>query len=355
VSAAARWHNVQVHHYDDRLRDDLLGDCVRPLLARLAPRPTFFLRHWLRGPHVRLRIHTSAEDFEREVVALVEEHVGGWLAEHPSTVPMPQAALLAMHERLAARERETGPLTPFHPDNSIRYEPCDRRTELLGAPAAELIENFHVATTGLLLDMIDAVRGGTSRLNLALDLLAATAHSGGDVIAGSVSYRAHAEAAIMSAADPGGLRGFVEQQYRTRAPALLARLQQVLDTVEGTGGDAAFVRAWVVAVRRLYTAARPLVAGGAVRLAVREGNRWFPDEMTAHSPFHRALAGNAERLETMRTSPTFHTWRVLVNCSYLQLTRLGVRPFERVMLGYLLSRAVEDRFGVSAVDAVRAG
>jgi hypothetical protein len=355
MSDETGWRNVQIYYYDDKWRDDLILDCVRPLLASLAPRPSFFLRHWLRGPHLRLRFHTTADDFDRVVVPALADQVGGWLAAHPSTVCLDETALLATHESLAKREREPGPLSPLYPDNSIQYLPCDRRIEALGSEAAAaLLEDFYLDTTEVTFAMIERVRGGTSRMNLALDLMWATAHSAGTIESGYVSYRAHAEARIMSAPDPAALRSFLEQQYRVRAPALLERLQRVLDTVDGTGGDVPFVREWVQAVRRLYKRAQSQITDGVITLSVPEPGRWFNDEMIEHSAFHRALASNPAHLEMMRTSMRFHTWRVIVNCCYLHLTRLGIRPFERSLLGFLLSETVEERFGVSAVELVTA-
>ncbi len=351
----AGWHNVQIYYHDGERRDDLILDCVRPLLASLAPRPSFFLRHWLRGPHLRLRFHTSAEDFDRVVRPAVTEAVGGWLAAHPSTVRLDETALLASHEWLAKQEREPGPLSPLYPDNSIQYLPCDRRIEVLGSEAAAaLLEDFYLDTTEATFAMLECIRGGTSRMNLALDLMWATAHSAGTITSGYVSYRSHAEAKIMSAPDPAALRSFFEQQYRVRAPALLERLQQVLDTVDGAGGDVPFVREWVYAVHRLYKRAQSLITDGAITLSVPEPGRWFTDEVIEHSAFHRALANNPAHLEMMRTSMRFHTWRVIVNCCYLHLTRLGIRPFERSLLGFLVSETVEERFGVSAVELVTA-
>ncbi|MGH3812218.1 MAG: lantibiotic dehydratase C-terminal domain-containing protein, partial [Pseudonocardiaceae bacterium] len=245
--------------------------------------------------------------------------------------------------------------SPLYPDNSIQYLPCDRRIDVLGSEAAAaLVEDFYVDTTETTFAMLDRIRGGTSRLNLALDLMWATAHSAGTITQGYVSYRAHTEARIMTAPDPAALRSFFEQQYRVRAPALAERLQQVLDTVDDAGGDVPFVREWVRAVHRLYKRSQQLIADGAITLSVREPGMWFYDEVTAHSAFHRALASNPARLEMMRTSARFHTWRVIVNCCYLHLTRLGIRPFERSLLGFLLSETVEERFGVSAVDLVTA-
>ncbi|MGH3804932.1 MAG: lantibiotic dehydratase C-terminal domain-containing protein, partial [Pseudonocardiaceae bacterium] len=151
----AGWHNIGVYYYDDQRRDDLVLDCVRPLFASLAPRPSFFVRHWLRGPHLRLRFHTTAGDFDRVVISAIADQVGGWLAAHPSTVCVDEAKLLETHERLAKAECETGPLSPFYPDNSIQYLPCDRRIDVLGSEAtASLLEDFYVATTDLTFAMI---------------------------------------------------------------------------------------------------------------------------------------------------------------------------------------------------------
>jgi hypothetical protein len=349
------WHNVQIYYYDDKCRDDLILDCVRPLFASLAPRPSFFLRHWLRGPHLRLRFHTTADDFDRVVRPALADQVGSWLATHPSTADLDETALLATHKRLAKHECEPGPLSPLYPDNSIQYLPCDRRIDVLGSEAAAaLLEEFYLDTTEMTFAMLDRIRGGTSRLNLALDLMWATAYHAGSVSQGYVSYRAHSEAKIMVAADPSALRSFFEQQYRNRAAALRERLDQVLGTLRGDQDDVPFVREWVQTMARLRSRAKPLIADGALTLSTPEPGGWFHDEVAVHSPFHWALARNPARLERIRTSVRFHVYRVLVNCCYLQLTRLGIRPFERSLLGFLVSEAVEDSFGVSAVDLVTA-
>ncbi len=330
-------------------------DCVRPLFASLAPRPSFFLRHWLRGPHLRLRFHTTANDFDQVVVPALAEAVGGWLTANPSTAQLDETALLATHERLAKREREPGPLSPLYPDNSIQYLPCDRRIEVLRSEAAAaLVEDFYVDTTEATFAMLDHIRGGTSRLNLALDLMWATAYHAGSVQRGYVSYRSHSEAKIMTAADPAALRSFFEQQYRSRAAALGQRLGQVLGTLDGTCDDVPFVREWVQTMARLRAHAEPQIADGAITLSTPEPGAWFTDEVVVHSAFHRALGRNPAHLEMMRTSLRFHAYRILVNCCYLHLTRLGIRPFERSLLGFLVSETVEERYGVSAVELVTA-
>ncbi|MGH2952372.1 MAG: thiopeptide maturation pyridine synthase, partial [Solirubrobacterales bacterium] len=171
---------------------------------------------------------------------------------------------------------------------------------------------------------------------------------------GFVSYRSHSEGRIMRAADPAALRSFFDQQYRTRATALAERLGQVLDTLDGAGDDVPFVREWVQVMSWLWKRAEPLIAAGDIRLPLPPPGKWHGREAVRHSAFHRALRSNAAYLQWMRTDLQHLVYRVIVNCLYLHLTRLGSKPFERSLLGYLVAETVEERFGVSAVKLVSA-
>jgi Lantibiotic biosynthesis dehydratase C-term len=351
------WRNVQVYYYDQN-KDDLILDCVRPLFASVGStaRRCFFVRHWLRGPHLRLRFETTRDNFDHIIKPAIDDQVGTWLSEHPSITQLDEAELLPTYERLAKAEREPGPLFPLYPDNSIQYLPYNRRLDVLGSEAAaSLLEDFYADTTELTFAMLDHIRNGNSRLNLAIDLMWATAHGVGlPITRAFVSYRSHSEGNIMRAADPAALRAFFEQQYRTRAPALAERLQQVLDTVDGQRDDVPFVRDWVHVMRRVWDQAEQLIAAGAITLPMPPPGVWVDSEVVRHSAFHQALGSNPEYLERMRTSIRSLDYRVIVNCLYLYLTRLGLKGYERFLLGYLAAEAVEERYGVSAVDLVSA-
>jgi hypothetical protein len=51
--------------------------------------------------------------------------------------------------------------------------------------------------------------------------------------------------------------------------------------------------------------------------------------------------------------PDFLRYRVLLNHTYLHVTRLGLTPVERFRVCHLAARAVEETYGVSAVDLMR--
>ena len=52
-------------------------------------------------------------------------------------------------------------------------------------------------------------------------------------------------------------------------------------------------------------------------------------------------------------SAPFRHYRLLLNLLYLQLTKLGMKPAERYLLGHLIANTVEDSYGVDAATQFR--
>ena len=361
------WHGIQIYYYDDA-KDDLLLDAVRPVLADAVAAGAdraFVTRHWLRGPHLRLAFRVPATAFDGVIRAPATRRIGAHLRDRPSRSALTEQRLAPVHRELAARERESGPVTPWYPDNSIRFDRPDRRLDVLGsAEAAEMLEEFHHRSGDQLFAALEAVRAGTSRLGVALDLMLATAHAlWPDIRRGFVSFRSHAEGFIVQADDPAARRRFCEERYRAHRDEMRRRLHHVLGTVDGDGdggdgGDRAvpFVREWVALLRTFADRARPLIADGRIRLDAapaddpERARSWSASELAA-SPFHARLQGSGT-MAALQADTGFLRFRLALNYLYLYLNRLGVRPFERFLLCHLAARAVEERFGVSADDLV---
>src|SRR5215831_19211950 len=111
------WHTVCVYYYDERGHDDLILDTVRPLFTVLTEivAGAYFVRHWRRGPHLRLNLHTSEESLRRKVLPAIETTVGSYLRAHPSSSTVDPTDFLEAHRKLAEAEREDGPLWPWRP------------------------------------------------------------------------------------------------------------------------------------------------------------------------------------------------------------------------------------------------
>jgi len=333
------WHHIRVYYYA-RDKDALILEAVRPLFQRLAGEvaATSFTRHWLRGPHLRLAVRTGTGTFDRLVRPTTERIVGGYLARRPSTTPVEPRRDLPMHERLAVLEGEPGPVWPWYPDNSLRF-PTTAAAAPPGDPAAgEVLADFLADTTDLAFRMIGAARGA-GRLALAYHLLIATgcAVPGLDLARAFIAFRSHAETFLSGFPEGAELRTAWERHYRDNAAALVRRI--------GTPGAHPFDREWRAVLLRYQDRAEALAPALPTVAPVAAGDGWEV------SPFHQRLFASSHWQQTQR-SAEFLRYRLVLNLAYLSLTRIGIGPVERFLLCYLASRAVEDRYGVSAYDLV---
>jgi hypothetical protein len=360
TQADPTWQSAHVYYYAED-KDALLLDAVRPLLDDLRPavERAFVVRHWLRGPHLRLRFHASDQLFERQIRPALEQRLGGYLATRPSTALLDAEALLPIYTALAEQEDEQGPFVPLHPDNTIVYEPYDNRLRVLRRiELVEIIEDFYVETNPLLFAMLEAVRGGASRLMLSLALMFSTGHIGTHHISsGFLSFRSHAELFIIRTPEPAAVRAQFERQYAKHAPALRAQLQLVLETLAGRREPAPFVLEWAQLLRHYAARADALIALGAQSPLIAHSDL-TPEQMqiwqarVQQSEFHRTREAHSDYWQHLVAEDWFQRYRLMVNLLYLHLSRLGVRPIERAMLGHFLANTVEATFGVSATELI---
>ncbi|MEO3796799.1 thiopeptide maturation pyridine synthase [Nonomuraea sp. B10E15] len=362
-SDAPAWHCVHVHYHAPD-KDGLLLDAVRPLLDGLRGQvaAAYVLRHWRQGPHLRINVKAEPAVWRRVVRPRVAEVVGGWLREHPSTAVLDPAESLSRHRLLALREQERGPLTPWPPDNSIRDAPYDSRRHVLGSDeAVDLLTAFYVDATPLLFGMLEHVRAGRdSRIGLALSLMLTIAHTSQRIDRSYLSFRMHAEGYLTWAADPDGARALFERGFRERRAALTQRVREVVACLDDGGAPAVpFVREWASLLeqyRRRVAALddgrliQPMIGPGEA-LRVRPGDP--PAPRREPSELQRLVFDNPAYHEAIFADPAFRRYRVLLNYTYLHLTRLGLTPLDRFRTCHLLADAVEDVYGLSGLDALR--
>lgn len=344
------WHNVETYYYSPP--DEFVLGAVRPLFTTIRDKVerSYYCRHWKRGPHLRLRFDTSPSLFASVVRPAVADIVGGYLSARPSRATLNPTELRAQHERLAELEGEAPPLFPWHPDNSIRY---------LGRIAepdrpAELLADFYSVTNDIAIDITERiVTGEASRLVSAFDVMVATAHglSSHGIARGFVSFRSHAEAFLCGFPEGQDLRRSWDRRYADRAEALADRVRAVVAALAGGPDSIPFVRRWVELVRPIKQRAVELATGDLLPLD-RPGPRAANGRLEDVSPFHQALQASS-RWRLTRGSVAFNAYRVLLSCTYLQLTRIGITPIQRFMLCHFAARAVEDSYQVSAMEVIR--
>jgi Lantibiotic biosynthesis dehydratase C-term len=356
------WHCLRVCYHGRQ--DPLILDAVRPLFERIRPsvHRAYFLRHWRQGPHLRLNVEADAPTFAGVVVPAAHHLVGGYLSTHPSTEVLDPQALLPVHRRLAELEADTGPLLPWRPDNAVEEAPYDPPAVTLGPGAGALVADFYHRSTDAAFEAIDLMqRQARPRLQSAFDLMIATAHglSRQGITGSFVSFRSHAEAFLSGFPEGRALRPAWDAHFARHAARLVERLRAVVAGIDGTGEVPPLVGSWLELMAPIREQARALVADGGLRLdeldgggSSAAGSSDFAG-LSEVSQFHRELESAQRWRRDMRHSPDFAVYRVILNCTYLHLTRLGLRPVERFLLCHLAADAAETAYGVSALEALR--
>lgn len=351
------WRSVNIFHHDGD-RTDLLLDAVRPFIAAVAPSVSrvYYQPHWRRGPHIRVPIQASSETFTDVVAPAVTDILDEYLRAHPSTVTLDERAAHAQHVRLAEHERERGPLTPWAPNNTVEIEPYDRRLHVLGGQAAaDLLADYYVDTNDVVFAILDWVRGGGSKMALAVDMFIAVANRFlPPVTYGYMSFRGHADAFI--AKMPDGLRERFDQVYEANAKHFQQRVVQI--TAAAEYHDVLPFSALLDILLRYRGQANELISSGNLALNTDEngdpeawGSAW--SAWADRSPFHQVLGGHRAAAAQLGGWNTFQQYRVVLNWLYLNMYRLGIGELERNLICHVVSRAVEDVHGVTAMGRIQ--
>ena len=345
------WRSVNVFHHDGD-RTDLLLDAVRPFIATVAPSVSrvYFQPHWRRGPHVRIPIQASAEVFDDVVQPAIDEILVDYLRGHPSTVVLDEREAHEQHVRLAEFERETGPLTPWAPNNSVEIAEYDRRVAVLGSEtAADLLADYYVDTTGIVFDILDWVRGGGSKMALAVDLFIGAANRFlPPVTYGYLSYRGHADAFL--AKMPEGMRPRFDGVYQANAARFRQRVADI--TAAEDYHDVLSFGVLLDVLLRYRNQAADLIEAGEVNLNPDAwGSTW--SAWSDRSPFHKLLGGHRGAADQLGGWTEFQRYRIVLNWLYLNMYRLGIGELERNLICHVVSRAVEDVNGVTATERIQ--
>lgn len=353
---APTWRAVHLYYYDNAGREDLILDAVGPLLERLdgVAQRAYFLRHWRRGPHVRIPVLADPGTFTTSVEPAVRDTVGDFLRRRPSSAQLPpEDVLLPAHQRAAEAELEQGPLRPLVPDNSIRFEEHDRRLHVLDSDAGmDLLADFYASTNDLALTTLARIRGGLNREILSIALMVAIAHRlCGDprgIEFGFVSFRSHAEGFLHRLPSPESARESFDRQYHANSTTLRKLVTTVLDGLEGRGTELPDVTEWLGVMCAFLAEGDRLLRTGQLTLEMPAAQGVAP---TRVSPMHQLMLEN-DALGQLLTGAEFKRYRFVLNYTYLHLARLGVEGYARSRLCHFVANAVEEILGLNAFEII---
>lgn len=148
-----RWIALHVFYASDS--NPVLTDAVRPLVAELRREDLlerwFFIKYWMEGPHVRLRLLPRRAEDRARVQAIAEERLAAFLRRRPAlyevdadgTSEVYKKLFLAEYSEEEYEERYGDGHMPFRPNNSVHSFPYELEFDRYGGPEGMELAQWH--------------------------------------------------------------------------------------------------------------------------------------------------------------------------------------------------------------------
>ncbi|TGB16634.1 lantibiotic biosynthesis protein [Streptomyces palmae] len=334
---------ISLHVFYAANANPVLVRCVKPLVAGLRAdgllRHWFFIRYWLEGPHIRLRLLPADPARAEEVRRRAEEAIAAFLRERPALYEEDRNASADLYKNMFLAEYSIerwnelygaeGQM-PFRDNNSVAAITYERELDRYGGPAAmELAEAHFERSSDVVVRLLETTNvhvrtvllGQAAQLTIGLCLAFLGADEQGvtETAAFLRRYRQMWETSYQEPSDSQHAR--FDRSYERMRPRLLQRVRHIRDSAreEPATGPTPQLRDWLVHAAELRDQVLELSAADA--LAFRDG--------TAPEP-RAALA--------------------IVLSSYVHMTnnRLGVSILDEIYLAYILDKALAELAAESA-------
>lgn len=327
-------------------------------------------RHWLHGPHVRVRLRGSTTE-TRAAAARMADQMRAYLNDHPSVTGLDAPALLSRSRTSGLAELVPGPYEPIYPDNTIRVAAADDGylLALLGSPLtverrADLLRAGLEPVSRSAAYLAEHGNASGTRVWLTLTAMAVHAAAYPPGIAGGYhSFLSHLEDFLYLSDPAGRLRARFERAWSRRREAVTARVARIANG-PGAGVDS-LVAAWTGWARDAWAICAPAWQRGELPLPGDEYSRqarllgeaavrrWDPRERVGHSEYHTALF-RTDFFAAPGIAEHFGPYRFATNVLYQLLVLCDVTPLERYLASYLLSQAVPALTGIGWREAMAA-
>lgn len=330
------WVALHVFYASDA--NPILVEAVRPLVEELRAEGKisgwFFIKYWLEGPHLRVRLRPSEAGLRQEVTERARRVLEDFLRRRPALYDTDTDGLADLYQRMFVAEYgaerweaeygEAGAI-PIRPNNSVAVLPYERELDRYGGPVGIEIAEWHFEHSS---DMVAHLLAGSNThvrpvlLGLAAQLSLMTAYTflGEDAAVRRFfqRYRAFWESSYDEPSDEH--QGSFDKSFERTRATLTARIDRIR-AITGHEPGAARSRieqTWLEHCAELHR--RVLDAAGRGELVF--------GERSASGP---APIEDPEALAAVLLS------------SYIHMTnnRLGVAILDEVYLSYLVERALE--------------
>jgi thiopeptide-type bacteriocin biosynthesis protein len=324
---------ISLHVFYAANANPVLVQCVRPMVARLRERGLlakwFFIRYWLEGPHVRIRLLPTEPRHAEELRRTAEEEIRAFLRRRPALYEddRDRSGELYRNMFLAEYSQERwdelyGPdgTMPFRDNNSVHAIAYEREFDRYGGPAAMALAESHFqesSETVLTLLETTNVHVRTVLLGqaaqLTMGLCFAFLRDEERIAQFLERYRVMWETSYQERSDEQHEK--FDRSYARMRDRLLQRLRHVRGSVHGdpSAAPTPLERSWLAHCVQLRDEVLRLAGEG--RMSFRDGARPEPQD---------ALA--------------------IVLSSYVHMTnnRLGASILDEIYLSYVIAKALGE-------------
>lgn len=329
---------ISVHVFYASNANPMLVECVQPLVDRLRADGVisryFFIKYWLEGPHVRLRLlpapGVDPQDVRTEVNAALDE----FLRRRPALYEADQDGMADLYKQMFLAEYGedrwnatygVDGVMPFRPNNSYAYIPYEREFGRYGGPVGVELAEWHFEhSSDLVLQLLATtnvhVRQVMLGLSAQLSMMMCAVFLGDErrIADFLEEYRVFWETSYQERSDE--YHESFDNSYRKMGDTLRSRLAEILRVARGEpAGLTGIEQRWLTHCRDLR--GRVVELAGSGQLSFRRRSDTEPNQIT---DVDAALA-------------------VLLS-SYVHMTnnRLGVSILDEIYLSYLMRSALLD-------------
>jgi hypothetical protein len=334
---------ISVHVFYASNANPMLVECVQPLVDRLRAEGLitryFFIKYWMEGPHVRLRLLPAAGVDPEAVRTEVNAALDAFLRRRPALYEADQDGLADLYRQMFIAEygeerwnATYGPdgVMPFRPNNSYAYIAYEREFGRYGGPVGVELAEWHFEhSSDLVLRLLATtnVHVRTVLLGLSAQLMMMMCgvflEDERRIADFLEDYRVFWETSYQERSDE--YHESFDNSYRKMRAELQGRIADIMRAVRGDDKLTGIERQWLTHCRELRNRVEELA---------RNGQLWF-----------RRRGDDAPR----QVTDVDAALSILLS-SYVHMTnnRLGVSILDEIYLSYLMRSALLDDLAPAA-------
>jgi thiopeptide-type bacteriocin biosynthesis protein len=328
------WIALHVFYASDA--NPIIAESIRPLVAELRDEQLidgwFFIKYWMEGPHVRLRLHPADPARRDEVETRARTALESFLARRPALYDTDVDGMADLYKKMYIAEYGEDAYVaaygdgemPFRANNTVHSMPYERELDRYGGEAGMRLGEWHFerssdTVAGLIATTNVHVRSVLLGLSAQLSLILAYTFLGSDekVARFFARYRNFWETSYQERSDD--YHDSFDTSFQRTGDTLRDKIARIRTLGDGDGSEAmsGLERQWSRHAAELRDRVDELAASGQLV---------FPDRAVGR----RVPIDDREAMATVLLS------------SYVHMTnnRLGAAILDEIYLSYLVEKAL---------------